>query len=97
MERNHATDSAVSWVLRMGAAGSFALIVLGLLLAVLLPGTAAQTVTTAGILLLLATPVLRIVVSLFAFAREKEWKYVLISLGVLGIVVGASLLGAALH
>ncbi len=97
MERNHATDWAVSWVLRMGAAGSFALIVLGLLLAVLQPGSAAQAVTTAGILLLLATPVLRIVVSLFAFAREKEWKYVLISLGVLGIVVGASLLGAALH
>lgn len=97
MERNHATDRAVSWTLRMGAVGSFALIVLGLLLGAVQPEATALAVVKAGTLLLLATPVLRIVVSLFAFARKKEWKYVLISMGVLAIVVGASLLGAAMH
>ena len=41
----------------------------------------------AGVLLLLFTPVARIVVAVFAFALERDLKYVLISLGVLAIVL----------
>ncbi|MGH9530921.1 MAG: DUF1634 domain-containing protein [Terriglobales bacterium] len=97
MERNHTTDRIVAWVLRLGAYGSFALLLLGLALGIALPGPAAIAVTQAAVIVLLATPLMRIVVSLISFAREKEWKYVLISAGVLGIVVGASLLGKVLH
>ncbi len=40
-----------------------------------------------GILLLLLTPVFRIVVAVASFALEREYKYVLISLGVLAVVL----------
>ena len=40
-----------------------------------------------GILLLLLTPVLRVVIAVLAFALERDTKYVLISLGVLAVMV----------
>lgn len=43
--------------------------------------------TEFGILLLLFTPILRIVVAVISFALERETKYVLISLGVLAVVL----------
>ncbi|MGH9554948.1 MAG: DUF1634 domain-containing protein [Terriglobales bacterium] len=97
MLRNHDTDLFVAWALRLGAYGSFALLLVGLAMDVALPGPAATSITSAAVIVLLATPLVRIVVSLVSFAREKEWKYVLISAGVLAIVVGASLLGRSLH
>ena len=44
-------------------------------------------ITEFGILLLLFTPIVRIVVALLGFAMERDWKYTLISLGVLAIVL----------
>ena len=40
-----------------------------------------------GILLLLFTPIFRIVAAILSFAVERETKYVLISLGVLAIIL----------
>jgi uncharacterized membrane protein len=40
-----------------------------------------------GILLLLLTPLFRIVVALVSFALERDLKYVLVSSGVLGVVL----------
>lgn len=40
-----------------------------------------------GVLLLLFTPIFRIVVAVLSFALERDFKYVLISLGVLAIVL----------
>ncbi|MFB3923342.1 MAG: DUF1634 domain-containing protein [Terriglobia bacterium] len=40
-----------------------------------------------GILFLLLTPVFRIVIAALAFGLERDTKYLLISLGVLGVVV----------
>lgn len=39
-----------------------------------------------GVLLLLLTPIFRIVVASVTFALEREWKFVLISFGVLAVV-----------
>lgn len=44
-------------------------------------------VTELGILLLLLTPVLRIVVAAISFALERDYKYFLIALGVLAVVL----------
>jgi uncharacterized membrane protein len=44
-------------------------------------------VTESGILLLLFTPIFRILVALVTFALERDYKYVWISLGVLSIVL----------
>jgi uncharacterized membrane protein len=50
-------------------------------------------ITLAGVLVLLATPVLRIIVAGVQFVRERDMKYALVSLGVLCIVVLAYFLG----
>jgi uncharacterized protein len=47
----------------------------------------ADAVTELGVLLLLMTPVARIVISVIGFAMERELKYLLISLGVLAVVL----------
>jgi uncharacterized membrane protein len=47
-----------------------------------------------GLLLLIATPVARVAVSVAAFALEHDWTYVVITLVVLGVLL-ASLVGAA--
>ncbi len=50
-------------------------------------------VITLGLLLLLLTPVLRVVVSIAAFAIERDWRYVVITTIVLIILIVSFLLG----
>jgi uncharacterized membrane protein len=40
-----------------------------------------------GILLLIATPVARVAFSVFAFAEERDWMYVIVTLVVLGLLL----------
>jgi uncharacterized membrane protein len=47
-----------------------------------------------GLLFLIATPIARVLFSILAFARERDWLYVAISALVLGLL-GYSLLGGA--
>lgn len=42
-----------------------------------------------GILLLLLTPVFRVVIAVVAFAAERDTKYVLVSLGVLAVMLSS--------
>ncbi|HYT92748.1 MAG TPA: DUF1634 domain-containing protein [Gemmataceae bacterium] len=42
-----------------------------------------------GVLLLIATPVLRVVFSVFAFARERDFTYVVFTLIVLAVLLGS--------
>lgn len=44
-----------------------------------------------GVLVLVGTPIVRILLSLIDFSRQKDWFYVGITLVVLGIIVGNSL------
>lgn len=46
-----------------------------------------------GVLVMVATPVARVVVSIFAFARERDGTYVVLTLAVLGLLVVALVLG----
>ena len=46
-----------------------------------------------GLLVLLATPVLRVAVSIVAFALERDWRYVVITSIVLGILLLSFFLG----
>ena len=86
-----AADRVLSLTLKFGAYTAFALIVAGLLLQLAVPwGT---KVASAGLLVLLATPVLRIVAAGAQFLRERDFKYALVSFGVLAIVVLAYVLG----
>ena len=86
-----AADRVLSLTLKFGAYTAFALIVAGLLLQLAVPwGT---KVTAVGLLVLLATPALRIVVACLQFLRERDFKYALVSFGVLAIVALAYILG----
>jgi uncharacterized membrane protein len=86
-----AADRVLSLTLKLGAYAAFTLIVAGLLL----HGTTnwGAKIATTGLLVLLATPVLRIVVACIQFLRERDFKYALVSFGVLAIVVLAYVLG----
>lgn len=86
-----ATNHALALTLKIGAYSAFAGIVAGLLLR--WRAGWGNKVTTIGFLILLATPGLRIVVACIQFFREREYKYVLISLGVLAVIVTAYVLG----
>jgi uncharacterized membrane protein len=86
-----AADRVLSLTLKAGAYTAFALIAAGLLLRRGAPWNA--RIATAGLLVLLATPVLRIVAACIQFFRERDLKYALVSLGVLGIVILAYCLG----
>lgn len=43
--------------------------------------------TEVGVLLLLSTPIVRVVAAAVSFGLEREYKYVLVSLGVLTVVL----------
>jgi uncharacterized membrane protein len=84
-------DRVVALVLRVGAFGCFFVMLAGLVLGFVTHGRIPGEVERAGVLLMLATPVVRVLVACFLFFREKDFKYGAISLGVLTIL----LLGAA--
>ncbi|HXA85431.1 MAG TPA: DUF1634 domain-containing protein [Candidatus Dormibacteraeota bacterium] len=86
-----AADRVLSLTLKFGAYTAFALIVVGLVLQLAVPS--GIKVTAAGLLVLLLTPVLRIIVACLQFLRERDFKYALVSFGVLAIVVLAYVLG----
>jgi uncharacterized membrane protein len=86
-----AADRVLSLTLKFGAYTAFTLIVAGLLLQFV--AAWGIKVTAAGLLVLLATPVLRIIVAGLQFLRERDFRYALVSFGVLAIVVLAYVLG----
>ena len=48
-----------------------------------------RAITESGILLLLLTPIFRIVAAGVSFGLERNYRYVLISLGVLAVIFGS--------
>lgn len=51
------------------------------------------SIIALGLMLLLATPVVRVAVSIFAFALERDWRYVAITALVLAILIASFMLG----
>jgi uncharacterized membrane protein len=49
----------------------------------------------AGLVLLIATPVARVIFSVYAFARQRDWAYVVITLIVLAVLAYSLLSGSA--
>jgi uncharacterized membrane protein len=86
-----AADRVLSLTLKAGAYTAFALIVAGLIVGRVAP--AGVVLAKIGLIVLLATPGLRIVVACIQFFRERDFKYALVSMGVLGIVILAYYLG----
>jgi uncharacterized membrane protein len=95
--REPAFDRIVALVLRTGAFACFFVMLAGLVTGVFLPGPIRGDIERAGVLLMLATPVVRVIVACFLFFREKDLKYGWISLGVLVILMLGALFGIGEH
>jgi uncharacterized membrane protein len=55
----------------------------------------ARSIIQTGILLLIATPIARVALSLVGFSLERDWKYVLITAIVLSVLLYSLVSGAA--
>ncbi len=53
-----------------------------------------EAVVLAGLMLLIATPVLRVAVSVVIFLLQRDWVFVAITLVVLGLLLAAFVVGA---
>ena len=95
--REPAFDRAVALVLRIGAFGCFLIMLAGLMFGLLTPGRIPLGIERAGVLLMLATPVVRVIVACFLFFREKDWRYGWVSLGVLVILMLGAVFGIGEH
>jgi uncharacterized membrane protein len=95
--REPAFDRIVAIVLRTGAFGCFFIMVAGLILGLFIHGRIPLGIERAGVLLMLATPVVRVIVACYLFFKEKDYKYGWISLGVLLILMLGSVFGIGEH
>lgn len=91
------SEHLVAITLKYGAYLSFALLLAAVALGVAGMQTPAASAAKAGILVLLATPMLRIIAALVMYAGQKDRKMVLVSAALLVIVVTASVLGVQMH
>ncbi|HXM67020.1 MAG TPA: DUF1634 domain-containing protein [Candidatus Acidoferrum sp.] len=95
--REPGLDRVVALVMRVGAFGSFFIMLAGLLLGLFVEDPIAAHLERLGVLLMLATPVVRVVVAGILFLRESDWKYGAISFGVLTILLLSALFGIGEH
>lgn len=95
--REPAFDRLIALVLRVGAFGCFFIMLAGLLVELFLPGQIPKEIERIGVLLMLATPVVRVAVAGVLFLREKDWKYGAISFGVLAILLLGAVFGIGEH
>ena len=90
-------DRIVAMVLRIGAFTCFFVMLAGLLAGFFGNGSNSLTIERGGVLLMLATPVARVMVACFLFFREKDYRYGWISLGLLIILLLGSVFGIGEH
>jgi uncharacterized membrane protein len=88
-----ATDRLERWlgkILTAGVVASTCLLAAGLLLQLLdvEPGVSAA-LTRAGLIVLMATPVARVVVSVVEYALERDWLFATLTTTVLIILLGS--------
>ena len=95
--REPAFDRAVALVLRVGAFSCFFIMLAGLVDGLFMKGHIPLDIERFGVLLMLATPVVRVAVACFLFFREKDYKYGYVSLGVLVILLLGSVFGIGEH
>jgi uncharacterized membrane protein len=95
--REPAFDRAVALVLRVGAFSCFFIMLAGLIVGLFIPGRIPLAIERVGVLLMLATPVVRVVVACVLFFREKDYRYGWISLGVFVILMLGALFGIGEH
>jgi len=89
----HDLEYVVGRVLRIGIQATTACLILGLALALMGAGRPADLLLATGLVVLLATPVARVVVSVVDYVRDRDWLFALLTLVVL-LQLAASLIAA---
>ncbi|MFB3916998.1 MAG: DUF1634 domain-containing protein [Terriglobales bacterium] len=87
-------ERVVGMVLRIGAYSCIALIVLGGALVLAGVKHTGWRIVEAGLLVLMSTPMTRVLTAGVVFWRQGDRRYALVSVGVLLILIATSLLGA---
>lgn len=95
--REPSFDRSVAFVLRTGAFACFFVMLAGLIAGLFTKGPIPLEIERTGVLLMLATPVVRVMVACFLFFRENDYKYGYISLGVLVILMLGAVFGIGEH
>lgn len=84
------TEVLLGRVLTVGTRASTVCLGAGLVFTFLYPaGRVTRVLLTIGLVVLMATPVTRVVVSIVEFARQRDWLFVLYTSIVLGLLVGS--------
>ena len=87
---NHDLETSLGRVLTIGTRVSRVTLALGLAATFLIPGHRLTCgLLTAGLLVLLLTPVARVVVSVVGYLRERDWPFVLYTGIVLVLLIGS--------
>jgi uncharacterized membrane protein len=85
-------EAAVGRVLRLGVLASSACLGAGLAITLVLGSTRlAHGLLSTGLVVLLATPAARVVVSTIIYARERDWLFVALTLTVLAELIASSI------
>ena len=84
----------ISWLLRIGVGLSGMFVVAGMIV-MIIGNPAGEHIANLGLLLLIATPVARVAASIFLFARERDFTFVIITTTVLLLLLLSFVLGAA--
>ena len=83
-------ERTIGEVLRFGTITSSTMFAIGLVMTVArYQPAAAQLLLVAGLVILLATPVARVVVSVIEYMRERDWTFVTLTLIVLLALAGS--------
>ena len=88
--RTTAFEVLLGRTLAVGVFTSTALLALGLLLSLVTPGPSADLLLNAGLLLLMATPMARVLLSCAEYIRERDWFFAVNAFGVL-VVLGITI------
>ena len=86
-------DRALALVLRIGAFAGFFVMVAGVIAHILVDGRIPARLELGGVLIMLLTPLVRVLVAMVLFFREKDWRYGWISAGVFLILLLGSVFG----
>ena len=84
--RTTAFELLLGRTLAVGVFTSTALLALGLLLSLVSPGPPADVLLNAGLLLLMATPMARVLISCAEYVRQRDWFFAVNAFGVLVVL-----------
>ena len=91
VHHTHATERTLGRLLSIGTRLSTLVLTLGLILALLHAGGVSSWLLHAGLVVLMATPVARVAVSVLTFAFQREWRFVVFTVIVLLLLISGIL------